>query len=239
MQENGFARIEDIPTATLRTLILNHMIAGDFAPSAFPVGYVPTMAEVKTASGSEAVHMFVERRDQSVYLNGVKVNDNPTWTETGILYTTPKMIETADAKTHILSNPKFSAFAAALSRKDLDRDYLTLFGQVQDATVLIPSNGAFASFMIEQRVSSLDKIPAATMSAVLSYHLSANLLLHNRELAAGQAMPTLQGKQIAVSFDGKTITLTDVRGRKAQVEDTDIRATNAILHSTNRILLPL
>lgn len=238
MRDNGFATVEDIPTATLQNLILNHMIPSNFSPSSFPAGYLPTLAEVKTAKGTEAIQVFVERRDRSILLNGVEVSQDATWTENGILYTTSKVIEIADAKAHILNNPKFTSFAAALQRTDLDKDYLALFKSVQTSTVLVPTNGAFASFLIEQRVSSLDKIPAATLSAILAYHLSPNASLRLTDLTGIQTLTTLQGKTLRVEATGNSVALVDIRGRKCFIEESDIRASNAILHSTTRLLMP-
>jgi uncharacterized surface protein with fasciclin (FAS1) repeats len=238
LDKKGYASIDAVPLQELNDLILNHMVLGDFSPSTLPVGYINSLAETKVGNSTLPLSLFIERRDRDVYVNGSLISKNAEWGDKGVLYTTDKLLDLPDARTHILSNPTFASFAQLLERKDLDQNYMELFRRTPNATLFIPSNGAFASFLIEQRVASLDKVPVETISTILRYHLSGQTNVAFKDLINGQALTTIQGKAVSIEKNGTSFAVLDVKGRRCAITQTDIRGTNGVIHVTNRIALP-
>lgn len=238
LDSKGYATVDAVPVQELHDLIMNHMILGDYSPSTLPSGYINSLAEVKVGNGTLPVSLFIERREREIYINGTLIGKNAAWGDKGVLYTADKILELPDVRTHILSNPTFASFAQLLQRKDLDKDYMEVFRRTPNATFFIPSNGAFASFLIEQRAGSLDKVPAETISAILRYHLSAQTNLAFNDLVNGQILTTLQGKTISIEKNGTNASVVDIKGRRCPITQTDVRGTNGVIHIVNRIALP-
>ena len=96
-------------------------------------------------------------------------------------------------------------------------------------TVFAPTNEAFKA--VPQK--TLDEVAAnpALLKAVLTYHVlpakvgSADVKTSN--------VKTVQGANVAVSKSGEFVTVED-----AMVQTADIAATNGVVHTIDRVLMP-
>lgn len=96
-------------------------------------------------------------------------------------------------------------------------------------TVFAPTNDAFKS-VPSTTMDELAHNPAR-LQAVLNYHV-----VHGRLVAAevkNGEVRTVQGASIAVFKAGNTVTVED-----AMVEHADIVATNGVVHTVDRVLMP-
>lgn len=102
-------------------------------------------------------------------------------------------------------------------------------------TVFAPTNDAFAALLAELGVSKeallADK---SLLTQVLTYHVVPGQVLR-ADVPVGVPITTLQGGQFTV--DGNLV-ITDARGRTARFVQTDIRATNGVIHAIDRVILP-
>ncbi len=96
-------------------------------------------------------------------------------------------------------------------------------------TVFAPNNDAFKS-VSAKTMDELGRDPAKLRS-VLTYHVVPG------KLAAAQVKPgnlkTVQGKNVAMSRAGDFVTVED-----AMVQKADIMATNGVVHTVDRVLMP-
>ncbi|WP_048438674.1 fasciclin domain-containing protein [Caenimonas sp. SL110] len=96
-------------------------------------------------------------------------------------------------------------------------------------TVFAPTNDAFKSVPAK----TMDELAAnpARLKAVLSYHVLP------AKVTAAQVKPgnakTAQGANIALSKAGEFVTVED-----AMVQKADIMATNGVVHTVDRVLMP-
>lgn len=96
-------------------------------------------------------------------------------------------------------------------------------------TVFAPNNDAFKA-VSAKTMDELGRDPAK-LKAVLTYHVVPG------KLAAAQVKPgnikTVQGKNVAMSRAGDFVTVED-----AMVQKADIMATNGVVHTVDRVLMP-
>ncbi len=96
-------------------------------------------------------------------------------------------------------------------------------------TVFAPNNDAFKA-VSAKTMDELGRDPAK-LKSVLTYHVVPG------KLAAAQVKPgnlkTVQGKNVAMSRAGDFVTVED-----AMVQKADIMATNGVVHTVDRVLMP-
>lgn len=141
-----------------------------------------------------------------------------------------------------------TAAAAATGDKTIveiaagDRRFTTLVKLVKSAglaetlsggsfTVFAPTNAAFAK-VPKKTLNALAK-DKAKLKAVLTYHVVAGEVPASKVVKLKSAK-TVNGTSVKISVRGKTVRLN----RTAKVTQTDIMASNGIIHVINRVLIP-
>jgi uncharacterized surface protein with fasciclin (FAS1) repeats len=107
-------------------------------------------------------------------------------------------------------------------------------------TVFAPTNAAFAALLSELGLTKEALLANTTLlTAVLTYHvLSAKV---DSTAVAGQLglpVATVQGGILKVERQGSTLQITDGRNRTSTVTATDTLASNGVIHTINRVILP-
>ncbi len=136
--------------------------------------------------------------------------------------TTQAPVPVADA---LARDPQLSTLAGLVQRAGLT-DTLRAAGPY---TLFAPTNDAFKA--VPQR--TLDELAAnpARLRAVLTYHvLPARVTA--AEVKVGN-VKTVEGANLALSRAGTFVTVED-----AMVQTADIAATNGVIHTIDRVLLP-
>jgi uncharacterized surface protein with fasciclin (FAS1) repeats len=129
-------------------------------------------------------------------------------------------------------NEDFSTLVAAVEAAGLAE---TLSGE-GPFTVFAPTNEAFEA-LPEGTVDDL-LLPEnqAQLQAVLTYHVVEG------EVMAADVQPgevtTVQGGTFTIAVDGEEVIITDAEGRQALVVQTDIEASNGVIHVIDAVLLP-
>ncbi len=131
------------------------------------------------------------------------------------------------------ADPELSVFVAALKAAGMD----TTFESLGFVTVLAPTNAAFSAIGINtSNVGTA--LPAATLRAVLRYHmLGGSIPASNLAPGPNASYNTLQNDLILTSTYSSVNPGTWFNGR-ARVLKADIRANNGIIHKISGVLLP-
>jgi uncharacterized surface protein with fasciclin (FAS1) repeats len=138
------------------------------------------------------------------------------------------IVQTAQA------NAQFSILVEAVTAADLGG---TLSG-AGPFTVFAPTNDAFAALLTELGLTK-DQLLAnkPLLTSVLTYHvLPAKVLKAGVPL--GLPNSTVQGGVFKVDQAGAGLRITDGRNRTANILSTDIAASNGVIHSIDKVLLP-
>jgi uncharacterized surface protein with fasciclin (FAS1) repeats len=127
----------------------------------------------------------------------------------------------------VSTNENFSTLLTAVETAGLVE---TLSGE-GPFTVFAPTNAAFAA-IDEATLNALLADPA-TLEQVLLYHVVEGEVLAADVVGLSEAT-TVQGQPITIMVDGETVTLND----SATVVETDITASNGVIHVIDSVLLP-
>lgn len=133
-------------------------------------------------------------------------------------------------------NDDFSILVSALTREDLNIDFVGTLSGEGSFTVFAPTNAAFADLLAELGVSGLEEIDAATLEAVLQMHVLSGKVMSD-DLTEGMTATTLLGEEIMFSLDGGA-TITDPNGRVSNITAVDLVARNGVVHVIDTVILP-
>lgn len=102
-------------------------------------------------------------------------------------------------------------------------------------TVFAPTDAAFSQ-LPDGELSEL-LLPSSKQRLIqfLAYHVVKGRLTSD-QLKDGQNLTNLTGQILVVHKQGNSITIKDGRGTVAEVLQADVRATNGVVYSVNRVL---
>ncbi|MFN6936501.1 MAG: fasciclin domain-containing protein, partial [Tsuneonella sp.] len=78
----------------------------------------------------------------------------------------------------------------------------------------------------------------------LTYHVvagrvpAAQLVQAIRNGGGSYEIKTVAGETLTARLDGTTVAITDAAGRTSRVTQTDVKATNGVIHVTDGVFLP-
>jgi uncharacterized surface protein with fasciclin (FAS1) repeats len=240
LADAGFASLDDVPVDVLTTILLTHVVNGELFAADLSTGYVKTNAKVFSARPTD---IFINTAD-GVTINGnVNVVIPNVDAANGVVHVVDAVIAPSDIVTLAASNPNFSILVQALTRPDLSIDFIGALNGAGPLTVVAPTNQAFIDLLnAVPEWDSLDDIPAATLEAVLLYHVSADGNLTSRVLSRLPTVNSLSGETwtTAREVGGGRVTGLDIiaNANTANVIAADVQAQNGVIHAIDAVILP-
>lgn len=230
--------LDDIPQEVLTAVLTNHVVSGEVTSAQLMSGYYTTLSA--TGFGDANVSLYVNL-DNGVTLNGgpqVVAADNEV--SNGVIHGVDAVIMPANIVTFATSNPALSTLVAALTRADLSTDFVAALNGDGPFTVFAPSNDAFAALLDSNPDwNSLDDIPAATLEAVLSYHVSAAGNVRSGDLMDQMEVPTLaENQSLQIDLSNPDQPQVVAANSTANIVAVDIQGTNGVVHVIDTVLLP-
>jgi transforming growth factor-beta-induced protein len=143
----GASSLNDIPTETLKKVLLYHVVNGNLTASKISTGYYSSSAE-----GPKKGAML------SLYINmsETKINDKASIKQTdvkadnGVIHIIDKVLLPMSITDHAIANDSFSSLVAALSKANL---VSALNDSAKTFTVFAPTNDAFSKVLSELGVT--------------------------------------------------------------------------------------
>ena len=132
----------------------------------------------------------------------------------------------------VAGNPEFSTLLAAVEAAGLAE---TLSGD-GPFTVFAPTDAAFAELPAETLEALLQPANQDQLTAILTYHVVPAEVMA-ADVEAGE-VPTVNSAPFTVALDGQAVEITDGQGNQANVTETDIDASNGVVHVIDSVLLP-
>lgn len=130
------------------------------------------------------------------------------------------------------SNPDFSTLVAAVKAAGLVE---TLSGE-GPFTVFAPTNEAFAKLPAGTVDTLLLPENQQKLSDILTYHVVSGTVLA-ADVQPG-AVTTVNGADFTISVEGGDVIITDGEGNQSKIVQTDIEASNGVIHVIDTVLLP-
>lgn len=222
------AMVEALPAATLRSILLYHVLPGTLRASELQAGGAsqPTQYTLNGQPATLALDFSDGVQITDAVLTRAQVTKADTLTRNGVIHEVDKVLVppgVLDLVQMAQLNPDFSRLVDAVVQTDLAG---TLAG-AGPLTVFAPTNTAF------------DAAPAGLsteqLRQVLLYHVVPGRVLAADLPAAGTPVATAQGQLLTVG-DGPS--LIDSTGTPAAIVATDVIASNGVIHVINKVLVP-
>ena len=138
-------------------------------------------------------------------------------------------------------NPDFATLVSAITSAGLGE---TLSG-AGPYTVFAPTNAAFEKVAQATRDELMSPAGREDLAGILTYHVvegetMAAALTQGIEGAGedGYAITTVNGATLTARMEGSDVVIVDAAGNKATVTQTDIDATNGLIHVIDTVLMP-
>jgi uncharacterized surface protein with fasciclin (FAS1) repeats len=131
-------------------------------------------------------------------------------------------------------NPELSLLVEAVAAADLT-DTLSGDGPL---TVFAPTNAAFTALLAELGLTK-DELFAdkPLLTAVLTYHVLGAEVAAD-DIPLGSPIEPLSGGYFKIDTSSGALAVTDGRNRVSRITDTDIEASNGLIHIVDKVLLP-
>ncbi|WP_423189245.1 fasciclin domain-containing protein [Alkalibacterium sp. f15] len=126
-----------------------------------------------------------------------------------------------------LGNDDFSILVSALQRAELVE---TLQGE-GPFTVFAPTNQAFADLLEALDITAEELLAQPDLAKVLTYHVVPGKVLAG-DLTDGMEAETVNGEMVTFDLSG------DPMVNDSMIVDTDIEATNGVIHVIDTVLVP-
>lgn len=230
----GFANLEAVPVDVLKDILLNHVVSGEVRSTALSTGYVRSL--LPFANTTSFLSNYVDL-SSGVKIGGAAVTTADVSASNGVVHIIDKVIVPPTVVNQALNNPNFSTLVAALTRSDLGVDYVATLSGTGPFTVFAPTNAAFAALLAELNAPNLEAIPAATLNAVLQYHVVAGANVLSTQLTNQQVVTTFQGGTFRIDLTGGA-KIVDAQNRTANIIITDVQGSNGVVHAIDKVILP-
>ncbi len=105
-------------------------------------------------------------------------------------------------------------------------------------TVFAPTDDAFAA-LPEGTLDDLLAEPEGALTDILTYHvIEGEVMAADVVTMDGQSVATVQGAELTIRVDGDQVMLEDATGATVNVTQTDIGASNGVIHVIDGVLMP-
>lgn len=235
----GTTNINAVPTATLKELLLNHVLVGTKKAADLSTKYEKTLAK-GAASTTNTLSMFVNVTGGTVKLNGTAtVTTADVTASNGVIHIVDKVIELPTVATHAVANSNFTTLVSILNRPNQPNFATTLSG-AGTFTVFAPTNAAFTSLDTELAAAGgIAGVSADNLTKVLQYHVVSPANVLAASLTEGQLVtPILSpAQQFTIQLTGGA-KIKDARNRLSNIIITDVQCSNGVIHAIDKVLLP-
>lgn len=140
----------------------------------------------------------------------------------------------------VLRNPDLSTLARAIKAADLG----AALAADRPMTVFAPDNGAFDKLGVDALAELLLPENKARLAAVLNYHVIpgrltvADLRKQIGDKGGSIELVTLQGEKLNASIELDQVRLADASGDVGSLHQTDLAASNGMVHVIDQVLSP-
>lgn len=224
----------------LENLLLNHVIStttADFSQT-LETGYLSTMA----LGPNETNLSFYVNVEGDARFNGMAslVDDSYDIGATnGVIHVVDNVLTPPTLLDHIQANANYSVLANAIEMAGMASTFTSVSAdEGYPFTVFAPTNDAFEALLADLNGAfgwdTLEDVPTATLSDILSYHLIEGANNTSSDVL-GSELTTSLGDTFSISAEG---LIGDASYSDANITLTDIQAVNGMMHGVDKVLLP-
>ena len=226
--------LSDIDQTVLANILKFHVLAAEIKSSELADSYVTTLS---TGPNDEQIVLQIDVTGGVVFNAIAKPVDTDIEATNGVVHLIDKVMLPPTVVDIALNSSNFSSLVAALTRSDLNTDYVSILSGEGPFTVFAPTNQAFQELLdSNSEWNTLGDIPVATLEAVLNYHVVSGANVQSDELENDQKIATLGGELTIDLTEGAKVWTTS--GQSVDIIITDVQGTNGVVHAVESVLLP-
>ena len=219
----GASSLDDVPTETLKSVLLYHVINGKVMSGDLQTGYFPTLSTF--SNNPMDVFIMVD--------NGVSINKNTSVTtadiqaDNGVIHVVDHVILPPSVVNIAIDNPNFSILVSAVVKAGLV-DALSAAGPY---TVFAPTNDAFEALFQQLGVSGVADLSAEQLTPILLYHVVQGNVL-STDLSNGEVSTLNESSSLQIDLS------SGVKVNDSNVIAADIQGSNGVVHAIDKVLIP-
>jgi uncharacterized surface protein with fasciclin (FAS1) repeats len=210
----------------LKAILLYHVLEGRVQAAQVPTTYTAlTMLSNQKA--------YIIRRGASVFINGTPIVAADIAAKSGVIHANDRILlpHLGNIVEVAAANPNFTYLVAAVQKAGL----VNALAGAGPLTVFAPTNQAFmdAGF---PTIASIQAAPASALIPILTYHVYAGRVFSS-DLINGQVLTMLSGGTTTISL-ANGVQIDGAGSAPSNIIQTDVMATNGVIHAIDRVLLP-
>lgn len=218
----------------VRAVLQYHVLNSEVAAAAIPFGKPITSAGggvFKIDTGSPPVITDGRNRTALITKTDIEASNGVVHLIDKVLLPADKnIVQTAQAAA-AANPPELTILVEAVVAADL----ATTLSGPGPFTVFAPTDAAFAALLTELGVTKQQLLAdKALLTKVLTYHVVPGRVF-KADVPVGTPIATVETGTIAVNA---SLAITDARSRTSRIVDTDILASNGVIHVIDKVLLP-
>ena len=243
---NGFANLDAVPVATLRNILLNHVIGAKIKSADIVTGYASTLSPINTSTNAPTISMFIQKSGSVVTLNGGSTNGGAVVTiadieaSNGVVHIVGNVIGIPTLVNHVVANPDFSTLKTVVTSSAQSTVLTALSGLTANtpATLFAPNNTAFTVALGAGGFAN--GASDSQVTKVLQYHVTTAGNVRSSQLTNNQSIPmfTSPVQNTTVILGTGTVDIKDSANNLCRVFQADIQCSNGVIHGLNRVLQP-
>ncbi|KUG08298.1 hypothetical protein ASU33_08975 [Solirubrum puertoriconensis] len=233
--------------ATLRGILLYHVLAGDLNANELNAQAYTTQRPASTGINDNTVYISKPAAG-GVAINGnTRVAQADVDASNGVVHVIDRVLlppsqripEIVVARASASTNPEFTLLLQALQRPAASALLTAAANAGANLTVFAPTDAAFRALLQQLGFTSLDQVPNDVLVRVLQLHIVNNARAFSTDLTNNQTVATLNGNvTIGVNNNAVTVRGAGNGNTPANVVTANLLATNGVVHVIDRVLLP-
>jgi uncharacterized surface protein with fasciclin (FAS1) repeats len=228
---DGNALVAALPGSALANILTYHVLPSRKTAADLVAGGAtqPTLYSFSGAATSLKLDTSSGVRITDAVLTKATVTTPNVQATNGIVHVVDKVLVPPGVLTVVQmaqANPAFSTLVGAVSAAGL----VNTLSAAGPFTVFAPTNDAFSAI-----ASTVAGLSAPQLTTVLTYHVLGSQVL-STAIPFGAAVATVSGQTITIN--NNPLRITDKTAVPAPITDTDIRASNGVIHVVSKVLIP-
>lgn len=226
------AAINAVPEATLRQILLYHVLPQEYASGSIP----SATTELNTAADAR---LYVTKNSNGVFVNGAAVTAADIDAQNGVVHVVNKVLMPPPGNLVQLAqaNANLSFLVAAVVRASQGTtNVAAVLSGAGPFTVFAPTNTAFQNAGFST-IESIQQADPNTLASILTYHVIAARVFSS-DLTEGARPATVNGGNVTITLAGGAKVKGNANTTASNITSTDIVASNGVVHVIDAVLLP-
>ena len=225
LAELGLSSLNDVPKATLSSILLYHVLDGSNMAASINTGYYSTLSA--GPANNTNLSLYVDMGTTMIN-NRAKITATDLKADNGVIHVINKVILPLSIVDIAVNNPTFSILVAALSKADL----VGALSGDGPFTVFAPTNDAFTALFATLGVSGVADLSAEALTPILLAHVvSGNVT--SSDLRNGEVQTLNTEKKVMIDItNGVKVNGT------SKVVLADVQGANGVVHVIDKVIIP-